>query len=408
VLGFAVTILSVVLALLLRLLGATRRTPKRLRQARRARRRERGYRALTQGMVAVAAGDAEEAHRQARRADALLHDPPLTMLLSAQAAQLAGDAAAAKRYFTAMLERPETSFLGIRGLLMQAEREGDHDAVRDLIERAHALRPNTPWVVEALLAHRIREGRWREALAVAERAAKKGLSPAADTRAMAPALITALAMESRADGQSARARALVRRAQRLAPEFLPAALLHAEMLAADGRKRGARRVVQAAWARHPHPDLATLAANLAGLDALARERAIERLVAANPQSRDSRIALGEAALDAKLWGIARAQLSPLVADLPSAHVCRLMARLEAEEKGDTAAERAWLLRAATAPADPAWMCASCGAPAREWTPKCAHCEEFATLAWGTAETVPAALAKATQPSHIIDASARGA
>jgi hypothetical protein len=42
-------------------------------------------------MVAVAAGDAAEAGRQAKRADALLGDPPLTMLLSAQAAQLNGD-----------------------------------------------------------------------------------------------------------------------------------------------------------------------------------------------------------------------------------------------------------------------------------------------------------------------------
>ena len=48
--------------------------------------RRRGYKALSQGMVAVAAGDAGEAARLARRADGLLNDPPLTLLLSAQAA----------------------------------------------------------------------------------------------------------------------------------------------------------------------------------------------------------------------------------------------------------------------------------------------------------------------------------
>jgi HemY protein len=380
-----------------------------MRSARRARRRERGYRALTQGMVAVAAGDADEAHRQARRADALLHDPPLTMLLSAQAAQLKGDVAAAKRYFTAMLEKEETAFLGLRGLLMQAEREGDHPAARHLIERAHALRPNTPWVVEALLAHRIRDGHWREALSVAERAVKAGLSPHGSSSAATAALTTALAMDARANGEGVRARALARRAQRLAPGFLPAAILRAEMLAGDGRKRAARRVVQAAWTRHPHPDLARLAASLEGADALARERAIERLVAANPEARESRIARAEAALDAKLWGVARTQLAPLAADAPSAHVCRLMARLEAEG-GDTAAERAWLLRAATAPADPAWVCASCGVPAPAWTPKCPHCGEFATLAWGGDGAAAAALApiKAAPPPHVIDAPARGA
>ena len=75
---------------------ALRRAPQTIRDSRRSSRRRRGYESLTQGMVAVAAGDAEEALRQARRAESLLGDPPLTMLLSAQAAQLGGDEAAAE------------------------------------------------------------------------------------------------------------------------------------------------------------------------------------------------------------------------------------------------------------------------------------------------------------------------
>src|SRR5205814_9090865 len=59
-------------------------------------RRRRGYRALTQGLAAVAAGDGAEAAEDAREAEALLSEPPLTMLLSAQAAQLTGDRDAAK------------------------------------------------------------------------------------------------------------------------------------------------------------------------------------------------------------------------------------------------------------------------------------------------------------------------
>ena len=45
------------------------------------------------------------------------------MLLSAQAAQLTGDDAAARRYFSGMLEQPETAFLALRGLLLQAQRD---------------------------------------------------------------------------------------------------------------------------------------------------------------------------------------------------------------------------------------------------------------------------------------------
>ena len=45
---------------------------------RRTRRREDGFRALTHGMAAVAAGDRDEARRLARRADTLLRDPGVT------------------------------------------------------------------------------------------------------------------------------------------------------------------------------------------------------------------------------------------------------------------------------------------------------------------------------------------
>jgi len=127
--------------LLRRILGG----PRAFVRARRERRRRQGYRALTQGMVAVAAGDAEEAQKFARKADVLLAEPPLTLLLSAQAAQLNGDERAAQSYFRAMLERPETEFLGLRGLVMQALRGGDEGAALALAERARELRPRTPW-----------------------------------------------------------------------------------------------------------------------------------------------------------------------------------------------------------------------------------------------------------------------
>src|SRR3546814_8129927 len=90
-LGLAVLLFAAADALLYRLVRAILGTPRRIGRALSAKRRKGGYKALSQGMVAVAAGDAQEAARWSRRADDLLEDPPLTLLLSAQAAQLNGD-----------------------------------------------------------------------------------------------------------------------------------------------------------------------------------------------------------------------------------------------------------------------------------------------------------------------------
>ncbi len=157
------TAIAVVTALLYRVWVASWHVPRRWLGFRRTQRRERGYRALTEGMVAVAAGDPAGALRHARRANNLLGDPPLTMLLSAQAAQLNGDAAAARGYFNRMLERPETAFLGIRGLLMEAQRDGDEAAALDYARQAYKLRPKTPWVLTTLFDLQVRHGDWSNA-----------------------------------------------------------------------------------------------------------------------------------------------------------------------------------------------------------------------------------------------------
>ena len=77
---------------------------------------------LAGGFAAIAAGDAPEAQRSARRAAALLDDAPLTLALSAQAAQLEGDEATARRLQTEMLGRPETALLGCAGFTPRRSR----------------------------------------------------------------------------------------------------------------------------------------------------------------------------------------------------------------------------------------------------------------------------------------------
>jgi len=133
----ALLILLFVAVLLHRLWRLVWRGPRDLARLNAERKRQQGYRALSHGMAAVAAGDAAEAKRQAKIANAMLKDPPLTLLLAAQTAQLGGDEDAARRYFTAMLEKPETAFLGLRGLLMQAMKAGDRVEALALARTRH-------------------------------------------------------------------------------------------------------------------------------------------------------------------------------------------------------------------------------------------------------------------------------
>ena len=116
--SLAVT-LVVITALLLvffdRLQRALWSMPRWLGGRWRERRHTAGHRALTLGLMAVSAGEPMEARKQAARARRLLNAPQLTGLLSAQAAHLAGDNAAARRYFTALTHDETPNFWGKLG-----------------------------------------------------------------------------------------------------------------------------------------------------------------------------------------------------------------------------------------------------------------------------------------------------
>ena len=412
VLAAAAVLAGVAIALLFWVVSLILGSPRAFLRHRRERHRRAGYRALTRGMVAVAAGDPQEAQRCARRADALLADPPLTLLLSAQAAQLGGDETAAKKFFTAMLDRPEMEFLGLRGLLNQALRGGDQGTALRLTERAATLRPDTTWVVESLFGLEAREGRWDSALETLAQAVKRRIIPRERARHHRGVILYELSLAALANGDLARGRNLAAQAQELTPDLAVPAAHRARVLLQDHRTGPAAKAIERAWRTIPHPDLAQVYGAIHdGAPPLERLKSFERLAAQNPDARETHLAVAEAALDAQLWGEARRYLEqalsapspPLIARLPNPasfratpdpdenasltgptpRLCLMMARLEQAEHGGGSGSREWLDRAVTAMPDPRYLCATCGGESLEWRSLCPHCGSFDALAWRT-------------------------
>jgi HemY protein len=374
----AVLVLLVLAWLLRRLLQG----PATLGRWRREARRRRGQRALSHGMVAVAAGDSIEARRQARKAEELLDHAPLTRLLAAQAAQLEGDETAAERYFRAMLNDHETEFLGLRGLLVQEMRRGHHAEALALARRAYALRSKAPWVVNTLLELHGAAHDWAAAEEMLEKAAKDKVLDRDTVRRRRVVLKQAQADAALARGDRAAAQRLATTANKIDPGFVPAAVLRAQGLLGSGQPRKAAKVVEEAWAHTPHPDLAAVYGALFPTeDAVDRLDRFRRLVARKPKDPESHLTLAAQALAAGRREETRAEIEALIAQgPPTMRACALMAALEQAE-GKDAAARAWLTQATQAPRDPLWVCRHCGWQSEVWAALCARCGAFDALAW---------------------------
>lgn len=353
--------------------------PRRLLAARRARRTRDGYRALSDGLAAIASGDPRRARKLARRADKLLEDRSLTGLLTAQAAELSGDETEAERRFTTMVERSETAFLGLKGLLALALKRGDRIAALDYAHRAWALGGPTDGIAATLFDLQARAGQWPEAEATLAEAKKRGAMSNGD---VLHARALALVERSRVTADSAEALKLALAAHKADPGFVPAATQTAALFHRLGKPRKAESVIATIWRINPHPDLVEASMALAPAETpLQRVKRVEKLVRANPDSPDGHMALAEAALAAKLWGQARTHLEAALAERPTGGLYVLLAKLEREERQDEAAAAAWLAKSTTAPAEPAWVCTACNKSADAWSVTCPHCGTVDGLVW---------------------------
>ncbi|WP_424810819.1 heme biosynthesis HemY N-terminal domain-containing protein [Roseococcus sp. YIM B11640] len=354
---------------LLRFWSWLRGWPARRRERRRLNDRALSDIALTRAMVALAAGRTEAARIEVERSRKLGNASPQLLILQAEVARARGDEAAATEAFEALAARPDARFLGLRGLLRQAEARGDWDSARQIAADAQALEPKAEWLRAERSEVALRRQDWGEALALSSpEAPRASLSLAAAGQEADPA----------------KARELERQAFMADPSFSPAALAYAKRLADAGSPRRARSVLQQAWDAAPQPDIAA-AWVAAEPDLLRRVKLIDELTRANPSHPESHRARARVALDAGLTGRARQELQAwLDSGLADRRCYALLAELEGAEHGPDAArerEAAWLREAASAPVAPGWRCGHCGAEQRGWAPVCDNCGTAGAIGW---------------------------
>ncbi|MEO1609533.1 MAG: heme biosynthesis HemY N-terminal domain-containing protein [Pseudomonadota bacterium] len=318
------------------------------------RREKRGLEALSSGMIAIGAGDRTSALRYATQARISLPNEPMTHLLRAQAAQLAGDHTTSRRIFEAMLATPDTEALGLRGLFLEAECEGEVEAARQFAERAVKLNPKLSWPVKALFDIQCKSRNWNGALATLAIAKKHGHVEKQSADRRRAVLLSGLAQEAE-DTDSERALGLALEAHNLAPDLVPAAAVAGRLLAARGNTSRATKILQKTWKKSSHPELAVAYAH-ARLGDSPRDRLkrVQDLAALTPNIIESPIAVANAAIEARVYDVARAALAPLTEGRLTQRVCTLMARIEDEDMSNTGGVREWLARAVNAPRDPAW------------------------------------------------------
>ncbi len=345
-------------------------------------REKKGYQALGDSVIALAAGDGKTAMAKAAKADKYIGRPEVTALVNAQAAQITGDTDAAERHFKTLLTDDRTRFVGVQGLLRQKLDAGETGTALKLAEKAFAINPRHDQTLETLFKLQSDERDWSGARKTlqARISARTLPSDLGKRRDAVLSLADAFAEVEKKD--TAAAKNAVSKAVKIAPGLIPAAALYAQLLVQNGEKRKASSVIRKAWKQAPHPDLAAAFASIEPEETHeARIKRFKSFLKIVPDHAETRMLEAELHLAAEDFPAARKAIGDLAEVDPTARSLSIMAAVERGTGAEEAVVSGWLARALSAPRGDAWICDNCNHIHGEWAPTCDNCESFDTLAW---------------------------
>jgi HemY protein len=311
--------------------------------------------------MAVSAGEPAEARKHASRAERLLKEPKLTGLLVAQAAHLAGDHQAARRYFTSILDDRETAFLGHIGLMRLALDDHDPVKARQSAKAALALKPNSVLAANHLFKLETGRNDWNAALPALDVMARQQKKTKSKTAPDQLALITRQACalhflkagELQEDDRKSAEKELLT-ALKIDPGFLPAVTMLADHYLDDKAHGRAAKILETAFKIRPHDSIAT------------------------------RLKIAWKSNDGQFI----AKLSKLLAQIESSQqkTAHFLVVKQARDAGlDGEAERLFSaardLDGGEEDTQSFWHCASCKSRHDDWQAFCPACDEFAALVW---------------------------
>ncbi len=385
--------------------------PKSLSRYNEIKAREKGYKSLTVGLSAVAAGDTKTAVLHAGKARKYLPDDTgLPLLLEAQAARLDGREGDAAKSFVALLEDKDAGFLGVRGLLQASLDAGDYDGALALAEKAVKSYPKQAWILKIAYDLQLRASRWEAARATLKALVKNGGISVEKARSDRAAILTAEAMEAESKGYDIYAEETLKKAMKAASNFVPAGLRLVDIYIQSKEPKKAIKLIEKAWKAQPHalyvPVWEMLVKDGEGADSLQRMRWLGRLEKINGASAELQLAVGRAAMGAGLWGEAREHLRLAESMEPSADIYKALAELEERTSKDEKAAKNWLSLAVSAPGAKSWVCSDTAMRVDEWRPFVSAQSGFNTLDYRepTGRAAPVILLdRASEIRDVIDA-----
>ncbi len=307
------------------------------------RQQERGYDVLTHALVAIASGDQKAAKRMTSKAHELLENDTVSTLFAAQASQLAGDHEAAVEYFQKLLDKPNTAFLGLLGLMRHAKEQRLFDEALAYAKRALILQPASTVLLKEIFSLQLNLRTFEDGLETLQQLKNLHAIDKDEAGQRGAEMHWALSEAALKEENLSKAEKHGSAAYTAMPET--GVHLYVRVLEQQKKGRKAMSLIEKHWHEIANVDMAAAYVRMSGAKSnLEKARAMETLCARDMDNPVTILLLAEALIDAEIWGKARQnmELYKEKVGTENRHFYRTMARLEREENQDEEAAQKWL------------------------------------------------------------------
>lgn len=344
-------------------------------------RTQKGNNLLIDGLSAIAAGQNQEAKEIIAVACELLPDNPLTQFIAAQASQMTGEEEIATKQYLCMQKEKRTSFLGLRGLILQAKGKEDYKLAQEYIIKALAIRPDSPWLQNEYFLNTVCLAQKGVFPKTEKNKIEKYVSKAKWSRYLA--MLNWLKLQSINFLTNSEKEKLHLKIFELAPDWTANVQQLVEHYIQHESFSKAQKLLIDAFKQYPHRSLGILWDSVFyEMEAIDRYRAMEKLVAMQKNHPESLFCLASSAMHAQLWGQAKEHLDNLLSHGYTRTGCNLMAELmELQHPTQLELAREWWQKASQTSSDYEWQCSECYHHFDKWQLVCSHCSSIDQIHW---------------------------
>ena len=336
-------------------------------------------------MTSITAGDMKEARINLRALKKLIGNDPIIDLLKMKIYKGEKDFDKMEKLSAKIMKNDDIRLVGMKAAVEAQMQKKEFAEALATANKAFELRQDLYWVIESAFELRAKAGDWDGALQVLESGNKKKIIPNTKFKRLRAIVLYEMALEAQKKGDDVNFFRLCSQAIECDETLVPAAVAMARYYNAnDNQYRKAAKVLLNAWNKNPTADVAYEYLKLYPKDDItAKIQRVETLAQTNALRPSlNNLLLAELAMEAGLWGKAKAEIEMFLINNPATKkLAKMIAQYEKLSNNDKKEAAKWKKKEATCADDAMWVCDECGHATEEWQPICPKCGSFGLSHW---------------------------